>query len=158
MTEGIFAVLYVSIMGLTRCYKTALFLHFIHTAVIACNCHKSALVPVWGLCRWFADNIHCHVAGILHEAVNCVTTSDAVHMTNGSEAHLKILIGVILEYESMIACEIVVVTVVWYIAFDAQGHWRSLEVVLCIWQYDSHCNYFCLMPFRNVPVWGFAVV
>ena len=27
MTEGIFAVLYVSIMGLTRCYKMTVFLH-----------------------------------------------------------------------------------------------------------------------------------
>jgi len=27
MTEGIFAVLYLSIMGLTRCYKTTVFLH-----------------------------------------------------------------------------------------------------------------------------------
>jgi len=32
VTEGIFAVLYVSIMGLTRCYKTTVFyIYFIYT-------------------------------------------------------------------------------------------------------------------------------
>ena len=34
MTEGIFAVLYVSIMGLTRFYKTADFLHLLRNAHI----------------------------------------------------------------------------------------------------------------------------
>jgi len=44
VTEGIFAVLYVSIMGLTRFYKMIIFLHLFNTWPLV---SWSSLTPAW---------------------------------------------------------------------------------------------------------------
>jgi len=50
VTEIIFAVLYVSIMGLTRCYKTTVFLTFIF-AVFLPNLFYILHKPIYGFVK-----------------------------------------------------------------------------------------------------------
>jgi len=55
VTEGIFAVLYVSVMGLTRCYKTTVYFTFIAThahTIATCFAAVPRLFLVFQLVTW----------------------------------------------------------------------------------------------------------
>jgi len=63
------------------------------SAVPAHKCRELATVSVWVCCCIpvviICHGVHCPVAGILYEALNSVTTAEAVHMMSSSEARRR---------------------------------------------------------------------